>query len=131
MAIPDFETLTKPMLNYASDKQEHSYRDTIEFLANEYNLSEDERKFAGQVSNPKTKRRDLSIQVNGCGPMTKIVLVALLMSLMAVTVVGSPAVFAWDLHVDLSTSNFGDDRVCASLLRERREGCGQCGTGGR
>ena len=47
--------------------------------------------------------------------MTKIVLVALLMSLMAVTVVGSPAVFAWDLHVDLSTSNFGDDRVCASL----------------
>ena len=32
------------MLNYASDKQEHSYRDTIEFLANKYNLSEDERK---------------------------------------------------------------------------------------
>lgn len=44
MVIPHFETLTTPMLNYASDKQEHSYRDTIEFLANKYNLSEDERK---------------------------------------------------------------------------------------
>ena len=44
MVIPDFEMMMKPMLNYASDKQEHSYRDTIEFLANEYNLSDNERK---------------------------------------------------------------------------------------
>jgi hypothetical protein len=29
MVIPDFETLTMIMLNYAADKQEHSYRDTI------------------------------------------------------------------------------------------------------
>jgi restriction system protein len=29
MAIPDFETLMKPMLIYASDKQQHSYHDTI------------------------------------------------------------------------------------------------------
>jgi restriction system protein len=42
--IPDFEALTKPMLNYALDRQERSYRDTIEFLAQEYNLNEDERK---------------------------------------------------------------------------------------
>jgi restriction system protein len=40
MTIPDFETLMKPMLVYASDKQEHSYRDTIEFLEDKYNLSE-------------------------------------------------------------------------------------------
>ena len=44
MVIPDFETLTKPMLNYASDTQENSYRDTIDFLTQEYNLSENERK---------------------------------------------------------------------------------------
>ena len=35
MVFPDFEMLTKPILNYASDKQEHYYRDIIEFLANE------------------------------------------------------------------------------------------------
>ena len=29
MTIPDFETLMKPMLIYASDNQEYSYRDTI------------------------------------------------------------------------------------------------------
>ena len=44
MTIPDFETLMKPMLIYASDKQEHSYRDAIDFLANEYNLSDNEKK---------------------------------------------------------------------------------------
>ena len=43
MVIPDFEALTKPMLNYASDRQEHSYRDTVEFLAHEYNLSEERK----------------------------------------------------------------------------------------
>ena len=36
MTIPDFETLMNPMLIYASDEQEHSYRDTIEFLADGY-----------------------------------------------------------------------------------------------
>jgi restriction system protein len=44
MVIPDFEMMMKPMLDYASDKQEHSYRDTIEFLVQKYNLSDDERK---------------------------------------------------------------------------------------
>jgi len=38
--IPDFETLTMPMLNYAADKQEHSYHDTIEFLAHKFNLND-------------------------------------------------------------------------------------------
>lgn len=44
MTIPDFETLMKPMLIYASDKQEHYYHDTIDFLANEYNLTDNEKK---------------------------------------------------------------------------------------
>jgi hypothetical protein len=35
MVIPDFEMLTKLILIYASDRQEHYYRDIIEFLANE------------------------------------------------------------------------------------------------
>lgn len=34
----------KPILVYASNKQEHSYRNIIESLANKYNLTEDERK---------------------------------------------------------------------------------------
>lgn len=44
MVIPDFEMLTTPMLNYASDQQEHSNHDIIEFLAHKYNLSNDESK---------------------------------------------------------------------------------------
>jgi restriction system protein len=44
MAIPDFETLMLPALQFAADKNEHSYRETIEHLANEYSLTEEERK---------------------------------------------------------------------------------------
>lgn len=36
MTIPDFEMMMKPMLDYASDKQEHSYHDTIELLAHKF-----------------------------------------------------------------------------------------------
>jgi restriction system protein len=44
MVIPHFEMLMRPLLKYASDNMEHSFRDTIEFLAAEYNLSEEEKK---------------------------------------------------------------------------------------
>jgi restriction system protein len=32
------------MLNYGADKQEHSYRDTVEFLAHEFNLNDKEKR---------------------------------------------------------------------------------------
>ena len=44
MPIPDFETFMLPTLQFAADKNEHSIRETIEYLGNKYNLTEDERK---------------------------------------------------------------------------------------
>jgi restriction system protein len=44
MAIPDFETLMLPTLQFAGDRNEHSFRETIEYLGNKYNLTEEDRK---------------------------------------------------------------------------------------
>lgn len=42
MAIPDFQSVMLPLMNYISDGQEHNVRETIEYLAKEFNLSEEE-----------------------------------------------------------------------------------------
>jgi restriction system protein len=42
--IPDFQSIMLPLLKYASDEKEHHNRDAIEQLANEFNLSEEEKK---------------------------------------------------------------------------------------
>ncbi|MBA7493081.1 Mrr restriction system protein [subsurface metagenome] len=42
--IPDYQTIMLPLLKYAEDNKEHHVRDAIEVLANEFNLSEEERK---------------------------------------------------------------------------------------
>jgi len=42
--IPDYQNIMLPLLKYAGDKQEHHIRDAIEQLANEFNLSEKERR---------------------------------------------------------------------------------------
>ena len=44
MSIPDYQTIMLPLLKFAADKKEHSLRETTEFLANEFQLSEEERK---------------------------------------------------------------------------------------
>ncbi|MDZ7950898.1 restriction endonuclease [Nostoc sp. DedQUE09] len=44
MAIPDYQKIMLPLLKYALDGQEHSMREAIGALANQFNLSEDERK---------------------------------------------------------------------------------------
>lgn len=44
MAIPDFQKIMLPLLQYASDEQEHSLREAIEALADEFKLSDEERK---------------------------------------------------------------------------------------
>jgi restriction system protein len=44
MPIPDYQTLMLPVLRFAGDGREHSRRETIEALAQEFNLSEDERR---------------------------------------------------------------------------------------
>lgn len=44
MAIPDYQTLMLPVLKYFSDGGEYHYRDLIENLASQFNLTDDERK---------------------------------------------------------------------------------------
>ncbi|MEH2258548.1 winged helix-turn-helix domain-containing protein [Nostoc sp.] len=44
MAIPNYQNIMLPLLKYAVDGQEHSMREAIGALADQFNLSEDERK---------------------------------------------------------------------------------------
>ena len=50
MAIPDFQTLMLPLLKVLADKQEHSMRDVTTSLANQFQLSEDERGISSAIS---------------------------------------------------------------------------------
>lgn len=42
--IPDYQSLMLPILKLVSDRQEHKYRDLIEKLAAEFQVSDEERK---------------------------------------------------------------------------------------
>jgi restriction system protein len=44
MTIPDYQTIMLPLLKLANDGQEHFLRDSVEHLADDFNLSEEERK---------------------------------------------------------------------------------------
>ena len=44
MAIPDYQTIMLPLLKFAGDRKEHSLSDAVDYLADEFELSEDERK---------------------------------------------------------------------------------------
>ena len=44
MAIPDYQTIMLPLLNYAKDNNEHSIHDTVKYLAEEFHLTAVERK---------------------------------------------------------------------------------------
>lgn len=44
MAIPDYQTTMLPLLQLASDDDEHRFRDAVQSLANEFKLTEQERK---------------------------------------------------------------------------------------
>ncbi|MBA4284331.1 MAG: restriction endonuclease [Xanthomonadaceae bacterium] len=63
MAIPDYQTLMLPLLQLASDGQLHSVRDSVNHLADQFGLTEDERQtlipsgselFAGRVGWART-----------------------------------------------------------------------------
>ncbi len=43
MAIPDYQTIMLPLLKHLSDEQEKSTRETLESLADEFNLIEEEK----------------------------------------------------------------------------------------
>lgn len=42
--IPDYQSLMLPILKLVADKQEHKYRDLIENLATEFQVTDEERK---------------------------------------------------------------------------------------
>lgn len=44
MAIPDYQSIMLPLLRFAGDNQEHSLREAIETLAEEFNLTDEEKK---------------------------------------------------------------------------------------
>jgi restriction system protein len=44
VAIPDYQTIMLPLLKMASDKAEHVFREAVDILANEFNLSDEERR---------------------------------------------------------------------------------------
>ena len=44
MAIPDYQTIMLPLLRFASDEKEHSIHEAIKVLANQFELTTDERK---------------------------------------------------------------------------------------
>ena len=44
MAIPDYQTLMLPTLRFHGDQQEHSFREVVESLATDFDLTEAERK---------------------------------------------------------------------------------------
>lgn len=44
MAIPDFQSIMLPLLKFCADGQEHTHRESIDVLAQEFGLTEDEQK---------------------------------------------------------------------------------------
>ena len=42
MAIPDFQTIMLPLLSFSGDSKEHSIREAVDFLATEFQLSDEE-----------------------------------------------------------------------------------------
>jgi len=43
MAIPDYQTIMLPLLRFAGDGQVHSKHEAVEYLANCFELTEEER----------------------------------------------------------------------------------------
>lgn len=44
MAIPDYQTIMLPLLQLSGDRQEHIFREVVDTLANEFNLTDEERR---------------------------------------------------------------------------------------
>ena len=56
MAVPDFQTLMLPLLKLAGDGQQHTLAEAVERLAQEFQLSDDDR------TQLLTKRADAVVQ---------------------------------------------------------------------
>ena len=56
--IPDYQSLMLPLLKLVSDGQEHKYRDLIESLAIEFEVTDEERKELDYWYSKKTENVD-------------------------------------------------------------------------
>ncbi|MEM0498946.1 MAG: winged helix-turn-helix domain-containing protein [Methanothrix sp.] len=43
MAIPDYETIMLPLLEFAADQKEHSFSEALDAMAKRFNLTDEER----------------------------------------------------------------------------------------
>jgi len=53
MAIPDYQTIMLPLLRFLSDGNEHSFREAVDFICDNFKLSDDEKRqklASGQMS---------------------------------------------------------------------------------
>ena len=48
MAIPDYQSLMLPLLRLAADEQEHTFREAVDLLATEFQLSDEEKSAASR-----------------------------------------------------------------------------------
>src|SRR5688572_31598979 len=62
MPIPDFQSLMLPVLKYATSQTEHSLRDVVAFLAEQFSLTEEER-----VERLRHARQPRLYNMVGCG----------------------------------------------------------------
>ena len=44
MPIPDFQSIMLPLLRLTEDKQEHSFREAVEHISREFDITEEEKK---------------------------------------------------------------------------------------
>jgi restriction system protein len=65
MAVPDFQSLFVPVLNFASDGNEHSLSETIEAIAGQLGLSESDRDELLPSLTFRQRRTELSQNVAG------------------------------------------------------------------
>lgn len=43
MSIPDYQTIMLPILQLAEDKKEHKFSDSVQYLADKFSLTDEER----------------------------------------------------------------------------------------
>jgi restriction system protein len=66
MAIPDFQTIMLPLLNFSGDSKEHSIREAVDFLATEFKLSNGELR----ELLPSGQQETFANRVNWVSPVT-------------------------------------------------------------
>jgi len=59
MGIPDYQSIMLPLLKFLADFREYSFRETVEGLAREFKLTDEERKLLGIEKLPESLKDSL------------------------------------------------------------------------